>query len=43
MIAPWTEECRYDENKRDKAAVEPFLKAVDDASDGVLTWLKTKW
>lgn len=43
LIAPWSEETRYDEGKRDKVAAEPFLKAIDDANDGILTWLKTKW
>jgi hypothetical protein len=42
-VATWTEQHRYVEGGKGEAEVAGFLDAIDDASNGVLTWIKQNW
>jgi hypothetical protein len=42
LVKPWNETSRYDLG-RTVGDVKNFLDAIDDPTDGVLTWIKGLW
>jgi hypothetical protein len=42
QVKDWTEKSRYEHGKN-APDVTAFLDAIDDPTDGVLTWIKGRW
>jgi len=43
LLTSWNETLRYEIGKCSKPEIEGIMTAIEDPSDGVLSWLKTLW